>query len=51
MFIIENGKDRNTARAIEKFDKRMVTEHKIIDKKGKCIIKKMDADTFFKKFG
>lgn len=51
MFIIEKQKSKSIARKLENYDKKMKTDFKVLDKNGKCIIKKMDAKTFALKFG
>jgi hypothetical protein len=51
MFIIEKKNKKNKARNLDAFDINFDTDFKILERNGKCIIKKMDMDTFMRKFG
>jgi hypothetical protein len=51
MFIIEKKNKKNKARKLDAFDFDFNTDFKILEGNGKCIIKRMDKDTFLKKFG
>nr|WP_321496325.1 hypothetical protein [uncultured Methanolobus sp.] len=50
-WIVEKKKQRSVARPVEEFNIGMNTDFKILDKQGKCIIKRMDEKTFLRKFG